>query len=284
MSRRRDLERHRNSLTEIGDIMNSMKTLAYMETRKLSRFLDAQHAVVRNIETAAADFLSFYPQPLPADGTGMQAYILLGAQRGFCGDFNHSILNQLDAALRQEAAADKPVLIAIGHRLCTLLGQDTRIAARIDNASVVEEVPYVLGRIVHELSSLQNDAHVLDVYGLYHSGEGAVAMRKILPSFHGDPQQTQRHAYPPLLNEAPQQFLARLTDNYLFAVLHEMLYTSLMAENQQRVKHLDGAVKRLEDKSEKLARRCNALRQEEIIEEIEVILLSAASLGAGDMT
>jgi len=41
MTRRRTLERHRHSLAEIQGIMNSMKSLAYLETRKLTRFLDA---------------------------------------------------------------------------------------------------------------------------------------------------------------------------------------------------------------------------------------------------
>ena len=51
-----------------------------------------------------------------------------------------------------------------------------------------------------------------------------------------------------------------------------------MAENQRRVAHLESAVKQLDDKSANLLRRSNTLRQEEITEEIEMILLSKASL------
>jgi F-type H+-transporting ATPase subunit gamma len=51
-----------------------------------------------------------------------------------------------------------------------------------------------------------------------------------------------------------------------------------MAENLRRVRHLEGAVRHLDDKSATLQHQSNALRQEEIIEEIEVILLSASSL------
>jgi F0F1-type ATP synthase gamma subunit len=40
-------------------------------------------------------------------------------------------------------------------------------------------------------------------------------------------------------------------------------------------------VRHLDDESAELERQCNALRQEEIIEEIEEIMLSAASLGDG---
>jgi len=59
MTRRRELDRHRHTLDETRSIMNSMKTLAYMETRKLARFLDAQRSVVRHIESVANDFLGF---------------------------------------------------------------------------------------------------------------------------------------------------------------------------------------------------------------------------------
>ena len=81
-----------------------------------------------------------------------------------------------------------------------------------------------------------------------------------------------------MLNLPPATCLAELIDHYLFAALHEIVYVSLMAENIQRVRHLEGAVRHLDDKSATLQHQSNALRQEEIIEEIEVILLSAASL------
>ena len=50
-----------------------------------------------------------------------------------------------------------------------------------------------------------------------------------------------------------------------------------MAENHRRAQHLEGAIRHLDEESGELKRRSNALRQEEIIEEIEVILLSATS-------
>ncbi|PLX96564.1 MAG: ATPase, partial [Desulfuromonas sp.] len=81
---------------------------------------------------------------------------------------------------------------------------------------------------------------------------------------------------PPLLNLSPGEFLLNLTEHYLFAALHEMLYTSLKGENDRRIAHLDHAVQSLDDKTEEVNRRCNALRQEEIIEEIEVILLNSS--------
>jgi len=81
-----------------------------------------------------------------------------------------------------------------------------------------------------------------------------------------------------LLQLTPVQFLLEFSEQYLFASLHEMLYTSLMAENHRRITHLEGAVRHLEEESRELSLRSNILRQEEITEEIEVILLSASNL------
>jgi F-type H+-transporting ATPase subunit gamma len=47
-----------------------------------------------------------------------------------------------------------------------------------------------------------------------------------------------------------------------------------MAENRRRVSHLEGAVRHLDNETTKLTHLYNVLRQEEIIEEIEVILLN----------
>jgi F-type H+-transporting ATPase subunit gamma len=51
-----------------------------------------------------------------------------------------------------------------------------------------------------------------------------------------------------------------------------------MAENDHRYRHLDSAVRRLDEKGQELDQHMRFLRQEEIIEEIEVILLSAESV------
>lgn len=50
-----------------------------------------------------------------------------------------------------------------------------------------------------------------------------------------------------------------------------------MAEYQLRIQHLQNAVKHLDDKMNELVLKVNALRHEEIIEEINVILLNAST-------
>ena len=269
MTRRRELEQHRHQMGEIREIMNAMKNLALMETRKLARFLESQSQVVRDIETAAADFLDYYPYSIAEDSDKKKVVLLLGSERGFCGDFNDALLKRLEA--------DTPVVIAVGHRLCVSLKKVPRVAALLDGANVAEDIFPVLNRVVTTLSSMQGQMGTLEV--LYHDmEEGRVRNRRLLPPFQASLDLPPRFPHPPLLNESPESILADLADHYLFAALHEIAYTSLMAENHRRIQHLEGALQHLDEQAETLVRRCHNLRQEEITEEIELILLSATEI------
>jgi F-type H+-transporting ATPase subunit gamma len=280
MTRRRDIEKHRRSLGEIRDIMNSMKNLSFMETRKISGFLDVQHSVVKHIEKVAADFLSFYPDTLTeTTGTSVDVdvYLLIGAERGFCGDFNHALLRHFET-MPITHSMEKLRLICVGHKLETLLENDERAIIFIDGASVAEEVGNVLNQIVNQLASLQKQYGSLNLYVLYHDDENQLINQQLLPPFQNLLNHQSQEPHAPELNLEPREFLLELSYHYLFVVLYEILYTSLMAESRQRVAHLDGAVQHMDEQSEELFRQGNILRQEEIIEEIEVILLSAVSL------
>ena len=86
MSTRRDIETQLRSLNEIKEIMSAMKNLALMEVHRLTRFLDTQCRVVATIEAAAADFLLFHPELFPREEESRNIHLILGTERGFCGD------------------------------------------------------------------------------------------------------------------------------------------------------------------------------------------------------
>ncbi|MBV1889135.1 MAG: F0F1 ATP synthase subunit gamma [Proteobacteria bacterium] len=274
MSRRRELEQHRHRLNETREIMNSMKALAFMETRKLAGFLDAQRAVVAHIQTVAEDFFSFYPDTLPHTVGPKQVYLLLGSERGFCGDFNEALLETLQTE-QNNTPSNPAAIIAVGSKLSALLEKDPRETTRLDGTSVVEEVENTLMQIVDTLSDLQAQNGGISLTIIHHNLDQNDVLRiQVLPPFESLRGATPQFAHAPHLNLTAEKFCIELIDRHLFGTLHETLYLSLMAENQRRVTHLEHAVQQLDDKSAALLRRSNTLRQEEITEEIEVILLS----------
>ncbi|HEY0720331.1 MAG TPA: F0F1 ATP synthase subunit gamma, partial [Gammaproteobacteria bacterium] len=92
MGRYRTLENHLKQLRELQSIIASMKTLAQLELHKLGAFTPTQHAMADGLQQMADDFLHFYPQG-SAHAAGTTVWLLLGSERGFCGDFNGGLLH-----------------------------------------------------------------------------------------------------------------------------------------------------------------------------------------------
>lgn len=273
MSLSRELQLHIGQLKEIRSILNSMKMLAFMETHKLQRFKTMQSQVVANIEHAALDFLNFYPGLETSSDHAAKFCILLGSERGFCGDFNESLIN----AVSDQAYTS---IIAIGSRLCSRLedGLNTKTVATLEGANVAEEVPTIINRLIDTIGTLHGKS-TLQLTIVYHdNGANQIRRRQIFPPFTERDKNTVHYRNPPVLNLEPGGFFADLIEHYLFAALHQIFYISLMAENNSRLQHLEGAVNHLDDQTVKLQRKSQIYRQEEITEEIEVILLNTENL------
>jgi len=277
VSKRRDIETQLRSLNEIKEIMSAMKNLALMEVHRLTRFLDTQRRVVATIEAAAADFLLFHPELFPREEEFRNVHLLLGTERGFCGDFNESLVHALDNC---RGSAPKTALVIVGGKLAAKLEGDTRITASLAGASVVDEVDSVLVKLMETLTGLsaRDSVGPLRLRVFHRQPEEERVEVTVLQPFQRPQSKNSRFGHPPLLYLKPRSFLSGLAEQYLFAELHELLYRSLMAENQRRMQHMDAAVRRLERTSVELLRRRNTLRQEEITEEIEVIMLSVKAL------
>jgi F-type H+-transporting ATPase subunit gamma len=279
MSGLAELSQRHARLQEISGIMTAMKSLSLVETRKLARFIDHQQRMRANIETAAADFLQFHPDVRAGDTAGAVVpvtLIVIGAERGFCGNFNERIVQALDRLGPAQAAAS---LVVVGQRLGTRLVGHPQLRAQVDGATVTEDVPAVLDRLVDALQALRHRTDVrsavLQCLGHDSAGEPALVQLLPLPETAAATAMRCTHAEAPLLQLPPATFYRELLDQFLLAALNGQLYTSLAAESRQRLAHMEHALDRLDETLARLALRRNALRQERIVEEIEVMLSSA---------
>ena len=266
-------KRRLDALHDIRDIMAALKNISLTEGLRLRRFLDTQQRVVTGIEQAMADFLSHYPQDLPGCDAQFEIILLVGSERGFCGDFNETLLGHLTTVSPAQQA-----LIVVGGKLAGRL-EETRIpAATMAGPTTVEDVPSVLLAVVDKLRELNARHDTAQLTIVHHQYDGhSVALRHRQP-FRDFATQATPRGYPPLLNVPPQIFFRELIDHFLFAVLHGIFYSSLAAEHQIRLQHLQGAIEHIDRQSTSLTQRYNSLRQELITEEIELIVLSAGSL------
>lgn len=271
MTRRRDVDRHVTALTQISGVMGSMKKLAQMEGYKVERLLLPQRQALANIRRAAADFLTAWPLPFTPtlEETG-RVYVIWGSERGFCGDFNQRLLPELER-LHLQDASDDTVRIVIGQRCAAALQRRLPVKHVLPGAGIADEIPHVLGNLLEILADLAPGALIV----LSHQSEtGGISQTQVLP-----PELPAEEALdfrtPVLLNLKPEAFLKELLDHYLFAILHELAYESLLAECRYRMQHLESAGRRIDERIARLKLRRNTLRQEEITEELEIILLNA---------
>jgi len=280
MSKRREVERRLRALGEIKDILKAMKNLSLMEVRKLTRFVSTQHRVVESIESAAEDFLGFYPHFLVEAEKRRNVCLLIGSERGFCGDFNEALLSALGANLHGTLQGEV-TLVVVGRRLSAKLADHPRIAAHLDGPCVVEEVGPVLVRLMETINGLrteQGPLYPLRLTVYHHTADERVVGISTFQPFKQFKGKGTCFSHPPRLNLSQASFLAELAEQYLFHHIHGLFYGSLMAENLQRLQHMDNAIQSIEKESTQLFQKCNTLRQEEITEEIETIMLSAEAL------
>jgi F-type H+-transporting ATPase subunit gamma len=281
MQKRRDLDRHLQSLHEIGEIMNAMRNLALMETHKLARLAATQHRVVATIEAAAADLLAFHPDLARADEPVREVGLILGSERGFCGDYNEALLRALPPPAPH---GGDPALVTVGSKIGARLAGDPRVVARLEGPTALEQVESVLLRVIGALTDWQagqSPPRALSLTVFHHGAQAAGELVTRLDPFTRWTPAPPRAGYPPLLNLEPPAYFRRLAEHYLNAALHGVFYRALTEENEQRMRHMDFALRRIEETSSALARRRDSLRQEEITEEIEVIMLNIETLRAG---
>lgn len=274
MSKRSQIEEHLQKLNEIGDIMRAMKNVSLMEVHKLNRVLEHQQRVVNGIETAAADFSHHYAssaRPIAAPPTHIVA---IGAERGFCGDFNDAVIAALQNLPRERA----PNVVTVGTHLGARLGEHKGGVRVFPGPNTVEEIPGAIEMLMRALTDFPNATNettplslVVLVHQDGHDKVSALHVSALPQAQQSGPQES----FAPLLYEPPPVVHSQLFHHYLWARMHQIYYSSLLAEHRYRVQHMESALQRMEEKTTNLRRRQNILRQEEITEEIEVIMLNS---------
>ena len=281
MTKRTQLANYIVSFKEIADIMTAMKNLSLIEINKIAKFMPNQEKIVETFAESGMDFLEFNPQLSPqAQEMVPKIYVLLGSERGFCGDFNENVCT-LSKSVMKDSDLRGVKLILVGHKLVTKFAGDPRIIKVIPGANCAAEIPDVIFALTTFLNGMladDADRSILISWNIIYNEifENKVQAKSLSPLLELSKDKYKKSfAFAPELNQRPKEFFAKFLDEYFFATLTHIFYQSLMAENNQRLHHMDGAITRLEKKCEQLKNQLNLLRQEEITEEIEIILLSS---------
>lgn len=286
MSKKRELKQRADSIDDMRSIITAMKSLALMESKKLSHYIADQGKAANSARAATCDFLSFFPLlGTSTDKTDRSGSIIIaiGADRGFCGDFNQLVVDAVEREIKLMGSA-ATATIAIGDRLSAKLSKRVELMDSVNGATFAEEVPEVLAKVLqlvrHKMETDKEALVKLRIIGHQHGTE-AVCIVEPLSELQQLP-----HTYTnaPQLNLSPEKFFGKLLFHYFQFVLYQFFYSSLMSENVKRLMHLETAIQRLERNSIELNFHYNQARQEEITEEIEILLMNDRSIESRQST
>jgi F-type H+-transporting ATPase subunit gamma len=257
MSRRRELEARLALFDELGGIMNAMRSFALVELRRLTQREAAQQQSRQTLERAMREMSAALPA---AEAIAGDIWIAIGSSRGFCAGLNDDVFRFWQARSHEARGT-----IAVGERLAALMPE---AAIPVPGAVGASDAVATIGRIMDALETARRGAGPHAGLVLCCRDSREVALHRILPlprAGHGQAGDL------PLTNEPAASVALKLAEHYLFHTLLAKLIGALRVENHLRLMQMENARQHIDRASAAQRSRRNQLRQEEIIEEIELI-------------
>ncbi|ANE55749.1 F0F1 ATP synthase subunit gamma [Methylomonas sp. DH-1] len=263
MSQRREVEARLALFDELSGILGAMRSFALAELRKVGKREASQQQVVESLAAALQDLSGALPAAFYADSAETRAdiWLLFGSVRGFCGSFNEDVMR-----FWQGTADGQAPLILVGERLHGLFGGHAS-ACCLDGAEGGLDAPAAIDRILAAVSELRLGGEYGLVAGI-RDEQGARSQRLWpLPRSVG-----RTPAELPLTYQPAREVATGVAEHYLFHSLLALMLRSIRVENHMRLMQMETALRHLERGGEDLQRQRNRLRQEEIVEEIELMV------------
>lgn len=259
MSQRREVEARLALYDDLSGILGAMRSFALAELRKVGKREAAQQQVVQSLATALDDLAGSLPETAISK-PDEDIWLLFGSVRGFCGSFNEDVLR----FWRSQANSDRP-LILLGERLHALIEQRGALQL-VNGADGGLDAPAAIDRILAAVTALSGDSE-FGLMACIRDEQGARSQRlwPLPAASSGD------NRNPPFTYQPTAEVAAGVAEHYLFHTLLALLLRSIRVENHMRLMQMETALRHLERGGEDLRRQRNRLRQEEIVEEIELM-------------
>lgn len=260
-------------LEELRQIVQAMKNIAFVELQRVTHLLPAQ-TLASDAVIAALKALPEQTEPFDVAGRSAApvAWLVIGAERGFCGAFNDHLAAEV-VSLRRAQPASR--FFVAGQRLCQLLGVEIAQSVALPGCTSLEDADLVLDEWIAALSQVAPQYREL---WLLYTGEGAIERRRLLPILARAGETPcgprNRRSAEPLLNLPLATLQAALEHQALRLLLQGALFASLRQEHRWRLAQMQRAQDHLDELGAELRKRRAALRQMEITNEQETLMSS----------
>ena len=278
----RSLADVKNSIRAIGDtskITNAMKLISTSKMQKAIQRYDANLLYFNRVRSALKDILvhshELHHTFLEKYEKGRPAYIVIAADKGLCGAYNHNILNFAHDFMKPD---DKFVIT---------IGQEARAFFERKNIPIdveylhISQNPtlYEARNLADDLSKMYKDSEMNEVYLLYTRYYSSVKQvptaLKLLPvelSSFADIETELEYENEMNYHPSPKQVFDVLVPQYIIGLVYGALIQAFASENSARMVAMDSSSKNAEEMLGKLNIELNRARQQAITMEITEIV------------
>jgi len=274
-----EVEARRASVAELGTVTDAMRSLAAVRLQQASSMLGGTRTYADVVAGALAQAVALSaaaPGRWPANGRGHTALVLFAPEHGFVGAFAERLV---DVALA--APADRALWV-VGSRGAALLEEHGReVAWSLPMATHTDAVTVMVRRVADALyhAAAEDRLGAVELlYGRTTAGAPPELVREMLLPLDLTRFRPAGGAVPPLTNLPPGQLVARLVDEYMFALLAHAAMESFAAENAARLSVMMAARQNIADTLEELTGIVRRLRQEQITTELIELATGAEAL------
>ncbi|MEF9863540.1 MAG: ATP synthase F1 subunit gamma [Christensenellaceae bacterium] len=277
-----------NSIKAISDTSQITKAMKLISTSKMQKAIqryDANLLYFNRVRAALKDILvhshDLHHTFLDAHTQGNPAYIVIAADKGLCGGYNHNVLN---------FAYDNMIK---GDKFIITIGQEAR--AFFERKGLPIDVEYLhisqnptlyeARNLSSDLAKMYKENEMNEVYLIYTRYYSTVKQEpikiKLLPvkleefkEIIAEVEYGAEMSYHP----SPRQVFDILVPQYIIGVLYGALVQAFASENSARMIAMDSSSKNADDMLSKLNIELNRARQQSITREISEIVGAMESM------
>ncbi len=269
-----------HSVTELLDVVTTMRAMAAVRLQQASGALAGARRYAEVIDAALGKALALTP---PADWPTRSgdetvtppAILLFLSEHGFVGALNEVLLGHAETAV----AAGGPLFVVGSRGLQTVRERQWEAAWSAPMTSHRDGVPVLARRVAEELYRRFERDEIMRLDMLYArtggGGRWQVRHTTLLPL---DAAARSGADIPPLLSLPGPRLIERLAEEYVFAELAHAAMEALAGENAARLAAMSAARENIEKKLDGLRRTENCLRQDEITTELMDVVTGSEAL------
>lgn len=289
MSNMREIRERIKSINDIMKITNAMYLISSSKLKKAKKDLAATEPYFDKLLYAMRSILSRAPEDIdmrffdtrteiPADKR-KKAFIIITADKGMCGSYNHNVIKRAEAEMEQCEYARLFVMGQVGRMYFQRKAREGELDVDAEFIQTTQNPTlYRAMKIAVLMMELFEQKKVDDVYIVYTKMLNSMTfepkVQQLLPlnvnNFVISEEDVTRH-HEATFYPTVEAVMEHLTPNFMKGLIYGAMVESFCSEQQARMSAMDSATTSAKDMLQTLSLQYNRARQAAITQEITEI-------------